>query len=132
MVNLILYAYFKNPVYYLLMACVMVFFVVLLAVMKLYKSSVYNSLDPWLLFFLTVAYIGLSIRFVAFYMAPKELLYYNKYIDRSRNMPSPTLWSGSACFQVKRFITWMAGLIKQRQEMEESLHFQRREYTCLS
>lgn len=138
-VNLFLYAYFKNPVYYLSMACVLMFFVVLLAVVKPYKSSVHNSLDPWLFFMPTVAYISVSIHFVSVYMAPKEAVHYSTAV-RMVVVVAMSLFPlyGVAllvyrvfpCWKVKKFIAWMTGLIKRR-EMEESLHFQRKEYTRL-
>lgn len=141
MVNLILYAYIKSPVYFLWAACVLVFFVVLLAVMKPYKYSCYNSLDPWLFLMVIVVYISISIRFESLYITPKEAMHTNTLL---KVIILLAMYSFSIygvillvyqlfpSWKVKQFIAYMKHLFKHRQELEESLNFQRNEYNRLS
>ena len=81
MINLLLYGFLKNPVYYLCASCVMVFFAVFVAVKRPYKYSLYNLLDPWLFAVVIMLYIGLCIRFLGVYMVPKEAPHFNTAIN---------------------------------------------------
>jgi hypothetical protein len=138
LINLVLYAYFKSPVYYLAMVCVMTFFAVLVAVVR-HKSSIYNSLDPWLFFLQIMSYLVLSMRLEGLYVAAKEVPHYN-FVANSVLFIVVNVFPLYGAFllvyrlfpslKVKRFLKWMRQF-KHRQEMEESLLFQGREYTRL-
>lgn len=79
--NLILYLYLKSPLYFLYAACMMIFFAILLAVKKPYKFSIYNSIDPWLFFILIMSYISLSVRLQGVFIAPKEYVHSQFFIN---------------------------------------------------
>ena len=140
-VNLIIYAFFKSPLYYLWMTCVVVFFTFLLAVVRPYKHSVYNKLDPWLFSLLVVAYIAVSVRFEGTYIAPKEAPHYRTLISTISIVVLllPPLYGVLLLvyrilptWNWKQLYKWTRGLVNHHQELENSLLYQRRDYANLS
>lgn len=139
--NLVLYAVLKNPVYYLWAASALMFFSILLAVVKPYKTSFYNLFDPWLFFMLIMGYIAVSVRFESRYVTPKEALHSTGMMNLvliivTSSLPIYgvvlVLYRVIPSWKVKKLVAWVSSVFKHGHEMEDSLNFQRKEYARLS
>lgn len=108
MVNLVLYAYFKNQLYCLYVALVMVVFVVLIALNKPYKNNCYNTLDSCLFVIGIAFYTTYSIRVQSVYIAPKESTHIRTLIESiglSAVLLLPLYGLGLLCYRLLPILT---------------------------
>lgn len=140
MLNLAFFAYFKNFLYYLWATCLLVFFIVLLAVARPHKQQFYNALDPCLFFLAVIMYVGASIRFESLYVAPKEASHMGKFVTVLVSfsvMMFPLygillfLYRLFPFMKAKACIKWVRKQFCRQKEIEQSFLSDRRESTHL-